>query len=974
MSSARRGRNSGCRAWPADGTHRRPGACRRYTDRVPDDKPRLVLIDGHSLIYRSFTVFQGSGSSKAIEFSIRKTGEITTAVYGFTSTLLSILDQLKPTHLAMALDAPGKTFRHEKDATYKGTRAAMPDELRQQISRIREVIAAFDMPVFETPGFEADDLVGTLAMQAKAQGVPAAIVSLDTDLLQLVEPGVEVHLYRPYMKGAPSVAYDEAAVFERYGLRPDQIADYKGLKGDTSDNIPGVPGIGEKTATKLLQDYGSIEEIYRRIDEVKPDKLRQKLQEHEGEARLSGDQATIRREVPVVLDVEACRLRGFDRNRVEELFHELEFRSLVARLPESLGEDARAVEPEVAVETAHEYRTITSAADLKALIAQARAAGRFALHVENSDANGMRGVLIGIAIATAAGAAAYIPLGHTLAVDAPPQLDTTKALDALRPLLEDPGVQKVTHNGHVDILVLANNSIAIRGVRFDTLLAAYLLGESNMSIQSLAFDRLKMRIPLMIDLVGKAGKKQITMSNVATETVCDYCCRQVDAQIRAADVLSAELKSRNLWPLFDDVEMLLMCVLARMELTGVAVDPTSLVEMSREMQAELLRIEREIYSEVGHEFNIGSPQQLSHILFEEIGLPKTRKTKLGYTTDAISMDSLRGAHPVIDLIMRYRGMSKLKGTYVDALPTLIHPKTLRIHTTFNQATAATGRLSSNDPNLQNIPVRTGYGNKIRRAFIARDLGDDPMLLAADYSQIELRIMAHLSQDPALIEAFQDDEDIHAATASNVFDTPLDEVTSEQRRRAKVFNFGVLYGLSEYGLSTKERIPREEAALFIRRYFEKYAKVGAWRDGTIEQCRTLGYVETLMGRRRYIPEIKSPNFQVRGSGERMAINMPVQGTASDIIKVAMNRIDEEIGERGLQSRMILQVHDELIFEGPRSELDDVRGLCLRLMPKSLDLIVPLKIDIKTGKNWGELEVARGPLVSDAEAELEFAETA
>jgi DNA polymerase-1 len=390
------------------------------------------------------------------------------------------------------------------------------------------------------------------------------------------------------------------------------------------------------------------------------------------------------------------------------------------------------------------------------------------------------------------------------------------------------------------------------------------------------------------------------------------------------------------------------------------------------MGDELRGIEKEIYASVGHEFNIGSPQQLSSVLFDELALPKTRRTKLGYTTDAVAMDGLRGAHPIVDLIMRYRGVSKLKGTYVDALPMLMNERTKRIHTTFNQVTAATGRLSSENPNLQNIPVRTTYGNRIRNAFVARDIGKEPMLLAADYSQIELRIMAHLSQDPALIESFQKDEDIHASTASNVFGVPFDEVTSEQRRRAKVFNFGVLYGLSEYGLSTKERIPREEAATFIKRYFEKYKNVRKWRDGTIESCRKLGYVETLMGRRRYIPEIKSPNFQVRGSGERMAINMPVQGTASDIIKVAMNRIDEELTERKLQTRMILQVHDELIFEGPRAEIDTVREIALRVMPQSIDMVVPLKIDIKTGKNWGELEVARGPLLPDAEAELAFAE--
>jgi DNA polymerase-1 len=928
-----------------------------------------VLVDGHSLIYRSFMVFQGSKNNAPVEFVVKRTGEITTAVYGFTSTLLSVLDRLQPTHLAVALDAPAKTFRHEKDATYKATRAPMPDDLKRQAGRIREVLDAFKMPVFEEPGFEADDVLGTLARQAKEQGIETYVATLDSDLLQLVEPGVQVFMYRPYIKAAPAVTYDEAAVRERYALEPAQIPDYKGLKGDTSDNIPGVPGIGEKTATKLLQQFGTVEGIFERIDEVTPDKLRANLQEHEGEARFSKELATIHRGAPTKLDLEACRLQNFDRERVESLFHELEFRSLISRIPEQLGEEQHEAK-KTAIAAARNYRTITDKPGLDALVKAARKAKRMALHVENTDANGMRGILVGIAIATAPGEAAYIPIGHQLSLEDGQQLQLDEVLDALRPLLEDAAFPKVTHNGHFDFLVLANHGLTMRGMRFDTMIAAYLLGEQNMAIQTLAFDRLSMTIPPLIDLIGRAGKHQITMSQVPLDTSCEYCCSQADAQLQAADVLSSELKQRNLWPLFDDVEMPLMAVLGDMELTGVAIDQSILVAMTREMQDELETIEREIYAVVGHEFNIGSPQQLSQVLFEEIGLPKTRKTKLGYTTDAISMEQLRGLHDVIDLILRHRAISKLKGTYVDALPALVNSRTNRIHTTFNQTTAATGRLSSNDPNLQNIPVRTGYGNAIRRAFIARDIGDDPMLLAADYSQIELRIMAHLSQDPALIEAFRTDTDIHAATASNGFGVPLDEVTAEQRRRAKVFNFGVLYGLSEYGLSTKERIPREEAAGFIRRYFERYEKVRGWRDGAIESCRRLGYAETMMGRRRYIPEIRSANFQVRSSGERMAINMPVQGTASDIIKIAMNRIDAETAERGLRSRMILQVHDELIFEGPRSELEQVREMCLRLMPQSLDLVVPLVIDVKTGKNWGELEVAKGPLAE--EELLAFAE--
>ncbi len=939
---------------------------------MPDQKPRLVLVDGHSLIYRSFMVFQGSKSSAPVEFVVKRTGEVTTAVYGFTSTLLSVLDRLSPTHLAVALDAPGPTFRHEKDERYKATRPAMPDDLRRQSVRIREVLDAFNMPVFEEPGYEADDVLGTLAKQAKELGVETYVATLDTDLVQLVEPGVNVFLYRPYIKAAPAVTYDDAAVLDRYSLRPDQIPDYKGLKGDPSDNIPGVPGIGEKTATKLLQQFGTVEGIYEHIGEVTPEKLRENLREHEEDARFSKELATIHRDAPTPLDLEACRLQKFDRARVEKLFHQLEFRSLIPRLPESLGAEQPSVVKKQAAAAARNYRTTTSLADLKKLMKDARTTKRIAIHVENTDSNGMRGVLVGIAVATAPGEAAYIPLGHHAELGGERQLALDAVLDTLRPALEDAAVSKVTHNGHFDFLVLANHGVMIRGMRFDTMIAAYLLGDSNMSVQTLAFDRLNMQIPQHIDIVGKAGPKQLTMSAVAVSTACDYCCAQADAQLQAADILAAELKQRNLWPLFDDVEMPLMSVLASMELTGVAVDPKPLVEMSRDMQEELQQIEREIYESVGHEFNIGSPQQLSHVLFEELRLPKTRKTTLGYTTDAASMEQLRGLHDVIDLILRHRGVAKLKSTYVDALPALINPGTNRIHTTFNQTTAATGRLSSNDPNLQNIPVRTGYGNAIRRAFIARDIGDDPMLLAADYSQIELRIMAHLSQDPALIAAFLSDEDIHTATAASVFGVPFDEVTAEMRRRAKVFNFGVLYGLSEYGLSTRERIPREEAATFIKRYFEKYEKVRAWRDDAIESCRRLGYAETMMGRRRYIPEIKSSNFQIRSAGERMAINMPVQGTASDIIKVAMNRVDTEIAERGLQSRMILQVHDELIFEGPRAELETIREMALRIMPQSLDLVVPLKIDVKTGKNWGELEVARGPLV--AEEELEFAETA
>jgi DNA polymerase-1 len=512
--------------------------------------------------------------------------------------------------------------------------------------------------------------------------------------------------------------------------------------------------------------------------------------------------------------------------------------------------------------------------------------------------------------------------------------------------------------------VLAGCGIEVQGCAFDTMVAAYVLNEGggeavrpgggSLGLKWLVAKRLNVEMTAITDLIG-TGAKQISMADVSVAQAAPYSCADADMALRLRAPMEADLKDQGLWRLFSEIEMPLVPVLARMERAGVAIDTDALREMSRGLGEQIARLEREAYDAVGHEFNLGSPQQLSQLLFEELQLPKTRRTKQGYTTDASALENLRGVHAVIDVLLEWRQLTKLKSTYVDALPALVHKNTKRIHSNFNQTVAATGRLSSQDPNLQNIPVRTDLGNAIRRCFIARDFGPDPILIAADYSQIELRIMAHLSQDPALIEAFMQDEDIHAATAAQVFGVDIDAVTPDQRRRAKVFNFGVLYGLSEFGLSTREGIPREEAALFIERYFAKYPKVQEWRERVTASCRKNGYVETLVGRRRLLPEIRSPNFQVRSGAERMAINMPVQGTASDIIKIAMNRIDAELTERALTTKMILQVHDELIFEGPEKERVAVQEMVLRVMPQSLDLAVPLKVDVKIGKNWGELEL-------------------
>ncbi len=922
-----------------------------------EEKPLLVLLDGHGIIHRAYHALKEP-------LIVRRTGEVVTAVYGVAGTLLSVLEQLNPTHIAIALDPRGPTFRHELDITYKAQRVAAPEDLTSQIGRCIELIEAFNIPVFRVPGFEADDAIGTLAREADEQGIDTFVVSLDSDMIQLVGPHVRLFMMRPYQRD--TVTYDEEAVRERYGFEPRQMVDFKGLKGDVSDNIPGVPGIGEKTAVRLIRQFGSLEGVYEHLDEVEPDKLRELLRTHEAQARHSKQMATIRTDVPVTLDLQAAHRKRFDRQKVLDMFRELEFRSLIPRIPESGAEAvAEALPCAEAVGPAAEYRTIFTEDDLRSLVQRLTAARAFTLDTETDDILPMRAFLVGISVSPAAGEAYYVPVGHQPALGQPEQLPLSTVLTHLGPLLEDGSLPKTAHNGKFDMVVLANHGGHVENLTFDTMIAAYLLGEGggaaggspvaggSLSLKWLVSKRLGIEMTPITDLIGKAGAKQLPMSAVPIEQVACYACADADLTGRLREVLEHDLKQHNLWKLFDEVEMPLVPVLARMEMTGVALDASVLREMSRQLGGQIVALEKEIYDAVGHEFTIGSPQQLSKLLFEDLNLPKSRRGKQGYSTDAQVLESLRGVHPVVDLILQYRQLTKLKSTYIDTLPALVNPKTNRVHTSFNQTVAATGRLSSNDPNLQNIPVRSELGGQVRAAFIARDIGPEPLLLGADYSQVELRILAHLCRDPLLLQSFREDIDIHAATASEVFGVPLDQVTTEMRRRAKVFNFGVLYGLTGFGLSQREGISRDEAQRFIDTYFERYPRVKEWREQTIVETRARGYAETIMGRRRYIPEINANNPMVRAAAERMAINMPVQGTASDIIKVAMNRIDAELSERGLRLKMLLQVHDELIFEGPSAEMDDLREMVLRIMPASLDLDVPLKVDVKVGKNWGEI---------------------
>ncbi|MDP2326682.1 MAG: DNA polymerase I [Dehalococcoidia bacterium] len=922
-----------------------------------EQEPLLVILDSHGIIFRSYFALRDV-------LTVRRTGEPVAAVFGYANSLLTVFNELKPTHVIAAWDASEDTFRKAKDDRYKATRDATPDDLVPQFDRVRQLLAAFQIPLVEKQGYEADDVLGTLAQQAREEGIPVVIVSMDNDMVQLVQPGVRVYMYRAYQKDY--ILYDTDTVIERFGFEPERMVDYKALVGDTSDNIPGVKGIGEKGAKALIQQFGTLDVMLDHIEEIEPKRLRTALAEGVQDAIHSREMATIIRDVPdVVLDLDSAVLRNYDRNAVVELFHELDFRSLVARLPASnmTGEEAAPTStPDGA------YDIIRSRAGLEALVAAVRASGHLAFTVVSDSDHPIRAAdaLVGIAVSPAPGHAAYIPFGHVSEAqprllddgDAPAaQLPREVVLDALAPLFADLAIKRVSHDAKFGLLALseADPRFWTPSVDFDTQVAAYLVGDSNMSLQRLASTRLRLDTIDPKTFLGTASKA-IPFSRASIEDVARYASINADVIARAVAPLREELVEASLEQVFREIDVPHVPVLARMEHYGVALDLEVLASLDRTLGDRIKAAEHAVYDAVGHEVKIGSPQELSHLLFDEIGLPRTRKTKTGYTTDADALEPLRTLHPVVNAILDWRELTKIKSTYIDTLPLQVNPRTGRVHTIYSQVTAATGRLASNDPNLQNIPVRTEIGQMVRRAFVARDCGEAPVLLSIDYSQIELRVLAHVSEDEELRRAFREGKDIHTATAANVFKKPESEVTPEDRRRAKVFNFGVLYGLTAFGMSTREGIPRDEADAFIAAYFGAYPRVQEWRTQVVEEARERGYAETLSGRRRYIPELRSKNHVVRQAAERVAVNMPIQGTAADIIKIAMNRIDGELETRrrkGALARMILQVHDELIFELPRAELDEVREVARRLMP-SLELAVPLDLDEKVGISWGEME--------------------
>ena len=907
----------------------------------------MLLIDGSALVHRAFHALP--------PLTLTRTGETVGAVYGFAMMLIKAINELKPTHYAIAFDRKAPTFRHRLFDQYKAHRPAMPDELAGQFGRVREVVAAFNIPIFEMDGYEADDILGALSTQASQQEMETVIVTGDADMMQLVSPLVKVFYPRPGGTFSDAIVYDEEAVKVRYGVSPPQIADLKALKGDPSDNIPGVPGVGDKTALKLIQQFGSVESLLIRLDEVEPVKLRDKLKENLELVRRSYELATIVRDTPVTLDFDkCCQLSRYDRSRVAELFRDLGFHSLLAKLPqtEAGSPAAAAAAEEKSARTAGrvetKYRTINSPEALAELSKSLQSALSVAISTEGSSLSPLSARIVGISISPGEGEAYYIPV-MAPGISPGDQLPINEVIRHLGPVLESPSIAKEVHNSKYDLILLRGQGIALNNLAFDTMLAAYLLGDKSLGLKEIVFNRMGLEMTPASALVG-SGSKQIPLFQVEVEQVSSFACANADMTGRLSRLLRTELQQQGeLRDLFEKVELPLVPVLAHMEESGVRLDSGLLAEMSRRLGDQLSEIEKKIYEMAGLEFNINSPQQLGVVLFEKLNLPG-RKTRGKYSTEAAVLEELSG-YPIVREILDYRQLIKLKSTYVDALPCLINARTGRVHTSFNQTRTTTGRLSSSEPNLQNIPVRGELGREIRRAFVAPR---GSVLLAGDYSQIDLRVLAHLSQDESLLEAFRQDRDIHSATAAQLFGVDIAEVKPDMRRLAKTVNFGVIYGMSEFGLEQATELSRQEAGHFIKAYFAKYPGVARYLDSTREGARQRGYVQTILGRRRYVPEVNSPNRIVREAAERMAINMPVQGTSSDIIKVAMIELYRELGQRRLKSRMLLQVHDELIFEVPEAELEEMTRLVRERMSSAIRLSVPLKVDIKSGPNWGALE--------------------
>ena len=894
-------------------------------------KKRLIAIDGNSLLYRAFFAMRHLSTSDGLP---------TNAVYGLTTMLLKVLEE-KPDYVAVAFDTPKPTFRHEQYKEYKAHRPPAPDALIEQAPVARDLIRAFNIPVIEVEGFEADDIIGAMAKEATNRGISTIIVTGDLDTLQLVDDDVSV---MTTVKGvSDTVLYDPRAVEERFGIGPRQMVDFKALKGDPSDNIPGVPGIGEKTAVNLLKEYGTVDKVLEHVDELPEGKVKKSLEQNVELAELSKRLATIVTELPTKIDLDAYRAQVPDYDGLRDLFVRLEFKTMLKRLQE-VGE----AQGKMAVEerpTLGECRRIKSPAELGQLLDSIRKAGKFALQCHTADGKSVQAAIVGMGFCVGPQDTGYVEVVDPAAAEGSFELgfdrDYQADLSELEPVLASEKLTKYCHDAKLSTAALALRGVRLAGVEFDTMLAAYLLDATRGSFEigDVAFEQLSLELP------GVTRKKQ-------DEDVDDVTliCGEAEAIYRVKPVLEEKLRADELLTLYTQVELPLAPILAEMELTGITVDVEQLEALSATLAVDIKNLEREVYDLAGEEFNIGSPKQLQAILFDKLGLEASKKTKTGYSTSAASLEGLAAEHPVVELILRYRELTKIKSTYADALPKLINPRTHRIHTSLNQAVTATGRLSSSDPNLQNIPVRTELGREIRKAFTA---SQDNLLLSADYSQIELRILAHMTGDTALVRAFEKDEDIHTATACTVFDCLADEVTPEMRRSAKTINFAVIYGMADFTLSRTLGTSVHEAREYIDTYFAKFPGVRTYTEETVEKAKELGYVSTLMGRRRYIPEINSANRNFRLVAERAAVNMPIQGTAADIMKLAMIRVRDGLASANCSSKMLLQVHDELLLEVPPGQVEDTVELVRRGMEAAYKMQVPLRVDAKVGKDWSDM---------------------
>jgi DNA polymerase-1 len=885
---------------------------------------KAFIVDGNSFCYRAFYAIRELATSR---------GEPTNAIYGVIIMLRKILKEEQPDYFAVSFDLPKPTFRHERYADYKIHRAPMPDALIEQIPHIKELIRAYRIPIFEKEGYEADDILGTLARRLEEEGLEVFIVTGDKDAFQLLSDRIKI--YNPHKEGEVS---DVKGVRERFGgLGPESVVDVMALAGDASDNIPGVPGIGAKTAVSLIKQFGTLDRLYERLGDVKSAKMKQSLKDNEKLARLSQELARIDREVPIPFSLPDLVVKEPDREALAGLFKRFEFRGLLKEVvPQGEADQA-----------ARSYHTVRTERELRKLAASLEQCGAFAVDTETTSANPHLAHLVGMSFSWQEKEAFYVPLksphhqGEGIALE--------EALQVLRPILEDRRLKKLGQNIKYDCMVFRNHGVRLAGIHFDTMVASYLLQphKRNHNLDDLALECLGVKKIATAELIGR-GKNEVTMDQVPLEKVAEYACEDADCVFRLKQHLAPRLADEGLEKLFYDLEMPLIEVLAEIEMNGVKIDAALLKDFGSEAERELEKLTREIYEEAGEDFNINSPKQLADILFQKLKLPALRKTKTGYSTDVEVLEKLAVEHRLPRLLLDYRERAKLKSTYFDALPELVNPRTELIHTSFNQTTTTTGRLSSSEPNLQNIPIRTEMGRKIRRAFVPRAGGRK--IVSADYSQIELRLLAHFSDDPSLAEAFRKDADVHQFTASLLYGVNPEEVTREMRSAAKTINFSIIYGKTPYGLSRDLEIPIGEAELFIQSYFARYPKVKEYLDAQREKARKEGFLRTILGRKAYFPDITSANPTLRQFAERAAVNAPLQGSAADLVKLAMLALDRALEEKGLDALMILQVHDELVFDVRAEAVDDLVMLAREKMEGALELRVPLRVNFSVGDSW------------------------